>query len=127
MRLKEPLAIANDIDIIEENLSKLSVKRKPCASPPSPPAKKRSKQQPNSQSVTPNSTSQSVNPIVPTRLRRSFHKYTSPKVIPKNVSPSIEAELNDLVDVPVVTISVDDASVSKVGVVAAPDQPQAQC
>ncbi|PWA86638.1 hypothetical protein CTI12_AA135010 [Artemisia annua] len=121
------LAITDDIDIIEENLSKLSVKRKPYASPPSQPTKKRSKQQPNSQSATPNSTSQSVNPIVPTRLRRSFRKYTSPKVIPKNVSPSIETQLNNLIDVPIEIMSVDDASVLNVGVVAAPAQQQAQC
>nr|GEX97601.1 reverse transcriptase [Tanacetum cinerariifolium] len=123
----KPLAITDGIDIIEENLSKLSVKRKPCASLPNPPAKKRSKQPPKFQSVTPNPTTQSVKPTVPTHSKRNLRKFTSPKIMSKSVSSSVETQLNNLVEVPIEIMYVDDSFVSNVGVVAAPDQPHASC
>ncbi|GJU13353.1 reverse transcriptase [Tanacetum coccineum] len=47
--------------------------------------------------------------------------------MPKNVSLSINSQLDNLVEVPVKFMSIDDASDSNVGVVAAPDQPHAPC
>ncbi|GKE14656.1 hypothetical protein Tco_1422233 [Tanacetum coccineum] len=43
--------------------------------------------------------------------------------MPKNVSHSKEALLNNLVEVPVKIMFVEDSSVFNVGVLAAPDQP----
>ncbi|GJX76157.1 hypothetical protein Tco_0322968 [Tanacetum coccineum] len=94
-----PLAITDGIEVIEKNLSKLSVKRKSyTTSPPSPPATKRNKQTPSIQSFISNSTTQPAEPIVSIRSIQKFRKSRSSKNMPKNVSLSINSQLDSLVE-----------------------------